>query len=474
MGFEADMKAAMQYLTMQERFIDPKAPQGLWFCANVLEVSDISLNAVCLPSQDWDDVVKCRAFLSVFPYIVIATPNAIARQELAENLRPRLPAMCIYVTTDVGWRGCKTTTEFIETHGRSEILDVLNGAEELPAFGLLDLSKVQRRDMSKVPRTLSRFPRLDTGIGGFFAGELSVWTGKRGSGKSTILSQMLLEAIDQGHTVCAYSGELPKEQFREWAYLQAAGPGHVVYQKDPLTGKRLASADALAERYITEWLQERFWLFDLECNTRHDPAAILSQFEYAHMRYGADVFLVDNIMSVELDGHREQDFYRLQSKFTQMLVTFSKRRRVHTHLVVHPRKSSDADPGKVTSDDVGGSGDITNRADNVFFLTMHSASSTGADGGKYVQKPLLKILKNRDFGARGEIWLDFDKKSRRYFQDRTCNAERPYGWDPSANQLLLQNSIPTPAPDEEAPEAEAQESTFREVTGEEVGKDIPF
>ena len=171
-------------------------------------------------------------------------------------------------------------------------------------------------------------------------GEYVAIIGPSGSGKSTLLSQMLLEAVDQGHTVCAYSGELPKEQFREWTYLQAAGPEHIRYITDQATGKKLASADALADKQISEWLNERFWLFDLERNTRHDPETILRQFEYAHMRYNADVFLVDNIMSVDFDSSTERDFNRVQSKFTQMLVTFSKRRGVHTHLVVHPRFQS--------------------------------------------------------------------------------------------------------------------------------------
>lgn len=179
-------------------------------------------------------------------------------------------------------------------------------------------------------------------------------TGKRGVGKSTILGQLLLEAIDQGHTVCAYSGELPKEQFREWIYLQAAGPEHIVYETDEATGKRLAMADLMADKRISEWMDERFWLFDLERNTKHDPETILKQFEYAKMRYNADVFLVDNIMSVDFDGFPDRDFNRVQSRFTQMLVTFSKRRQVHTHLVVHPRKSTSDTNSKVSSDDVSG------------------------------------------------------------------------------------------------------------------------
>lgn len=435
MEFEKAMQSAGQYLTFSPRFMDPKQPQGLWFCDSVVEVSAIQINAVCLGSGcDWDDVVKCRPFLDQFPFLVIVTPNAIARDQLIQELRPRLPASCIYVIQDAGFRNSKTITDFVNNYGTRELLSILEGAEELPAYGLLNLSDVPRRDMSKIPRTLSRFDTLDKSIGGFFAGELSVWTGKRGVGKSTILSQILLEAVDQGHTVCAYSGELPKEQFREWTYLQAAGPEHITYLTDAATGKKLPTADLMADKQIAEWMNEKFWLFDLERNTRHDPETIIKQFEYAKMRYNADVFLVDNIMSVDFDGYSDRDFNRIQSKFTQMLSTFSKRRMVHTHLVVHPRKSTSNDSSKISTDDVSGSGDITNRADNVFFLTTHAVG----DGGAPEIKPVLQVLKNRDFGSHRHQWLDFDKKSRRFFQDRTGDPKRPYGWDMAANQLRLE------------------------------------
>lgn len=446
MEFESAMQQASEHLVFKPRLMDPKLPQGLWFCDNVVEVSAIQVNAVCLGSGcAWDEVVRCRPFLEAFPFLVIVTPNELARERLVQELRPRLPASCIYVIQNAGFRNCKTIDDFVRLYGADHLPDILAGAEELPAFGLLNLADVPRRDMSKVPRTLSRFNVLDSSIGGFFAGELSVWTGKRGSGKSTILSQLLLEAVDQGQCVCAYSGELPKEQFREWTYLQAAGPTNVKYIKDPSTGKQMATVDRMADRRISEWLDERFWLFDLERNTHHDPETILKQFEYAKMRYNCQVFLVDNIMSVDFDGYSDRDFNRVQSKFTQMLVAFSKRRGVHTHLVVHPRKSTSGDNSKVSSDDVSGSGDITNRADNVFFLTTHTT-----DGG---EKPLIQILKNRDFGSHRHQWLDFDKKSRRFFQDRTGDPKRPYGWEQTGVQIELaedRGEIDTVFPPEEA------------------------
>lgn len=429
MEFEKALRLAAEHLTFEERFIDPKLPQGLWFCDSAAEVSDIQVNAVCLGSGvDFDAVAKCRPFFECFPYVVIVTPNAIARERLERELAPRMSTSIVYVIQDAGFRGCKTIGEYINAYGHDRLLDIYDAAVELPAYGLLDLSEVQQRDLTKVPRTLSGFPRLDKSIGGFFAGELSVWTGKRGIGKSTILSQLLLGAIDQGHKGCAYSGELDRAQFREWAYLQAAGPDNIGYRDDPLTGKRLPTVNPQVDKLISEWLQGRFWLFDLERNTRHDPEAILSQFSYAKMRYGADVFLVDNIMSVDFDYRRDADFNRVQSQFTQALAAFAKRQHVHVHLVVHPRKSSSGEAGKVTADDVHGSGDITNRADNVFFLTTHVV---GED-----RKPMLVTLKNRDFGSKINQWLDFDKKSRRFFP-AGGEPTKALGWEMAARQVEI-------------------------------------
>ncbi len=430
MEFEKALKLAQEYLSScGPSYISTEDPRGIWFCDSAVEVQHIANNAVCLPiGGDWDDVIKCRPFFELFPYVAIVTPNAIAREQMVKALAPRLSACCVYVIQDSGFKGCKTIQEYIAAYGHDQLLNILSGAEELPAYGLLDLSEVAARDLTKVPRTLSGFPRLDKSMGGFFAGELSVWTGKRGKGKSTILGQLLLNAVDQGHRVCAYSGELDAAQFREWTYLQAAGPDHIGYRDDPMTGKRLPTVDPQADRLISEWLHERFWIFDLERNTRHDPEAILSQFSYAKMRYGADVFLVDNIMAVDFNGVREKDFYREQSKFTQALAAFAKRKHVHVHLVVHPRKSSSDEAGKTTADDVNGSGDITNRADNVFFLT------TRIDGTE--RKPVLVALKNRDFGATGQVWLDFDKKSRRFFP-LGGDPKKALGWEMAARQVEI-------------------------------------
>ena len=435
------MERAGEYLVMDPAFQGPEEPTGLWICDSPETVLTVQLNAVCLrPGAGWDDVGKCLDFIRAYKYAVIVSPVESTRNVMVKELRPRLPATSLYVVESAGFRGARTMRGFVEIYGPNAVREILAAARELPAYGLLNLADVPQRDISKIPRTLSRLPNLDRGIGGFFAGEVSVWTGKRGTGKSTILGQILLSAVDQGRKVCAYSGELDRGQFREWIDLQAAGPDRVVQRTDPVSGKQLCRVDELTHQRISQWLDQRFWIFDLDCAAVHDEDRILDQFEYAWMRYGADVFLVDNIMTVDLKGARLEDYYRAQSRFVGRLVTFAKRRQAHVHLVVHPRKTKNNEVA--SSDDVGGSGDITNRVDNVFVM----GTTLLDEGGISVPHPRLDIYKNRDFGSQGHVNLTFDKKSRRLYQVGESPHFR-YGWDLDGGQVRLDElpqTTPTP------------------------------
>jgi Mrp family chromosome partitioning ATPase len=87
----------------------------------------------------------------------------------------------------------------------------------------LSPSKIKRRkrDMSKVIR--SGINDIDKYIIGFNPQELSVWSGSNGSGKSTVLSQIAIEAVNQNFKVALFSGELRDDRVLEWLNLQCAG-----------------------------------------------------------------------------------------------------------------------------------------------------------------------------------------------------------------------------------------------------------
>ena len=77
---------------------------------------------------------------------------------------------------------------------------------------------------------------------------------------------------------------------------------------------------------------------------------------------------------------------------------------------MHPRKTKQGEA--MTNDDVSGSSAITNLADNVFSL----------------EKPSIRVLKNRDFGTTGFILCNYDPANRRIFQSN-IGDHIVYSWD---------------------------------------------
>ncbi len=440
---------ALDVLVFDFRFLDTSLPSGLWFCDCVETVRAITINAVCLSSgKTWDDLPRCKEFFRAWPYIVIVCPDPEQRQTMTNELRRRIPDVPFYLALDAAFRGCKTVQELRDTHGQSGIDRILLDTVELPAYGLLDMADIQAPDVASIVSVRSGFPPLDRKTRGFSMGELSVWTGRRGEGKSTLLSQLLIESIDQGFRVCAYSGELAAWKFKLWATLQAAGPAYVTLSQDERTGRQIPGVTAAIQTQIDDWWRRRFMLYDIGASAVHDAQTILRLFNYAHNYYGCNVFLVDNIMTARVKTSKEADYYRAQANFVGALVSFARRAKVHIHLVAHPRKSQQGSGKKkhLENDDVGGIGDITNLADNVFSLERTVRAKK--EGGPVEPVTELTILKNRmwgDFFAPGQaMGLDFDTRSRRFFR-YDAPVDKPYGWD--AREQISLDELSGPDPD---------------------------
>lgn len=425
-----------RWLVYDPRFIDPSRPSGFWLCASPEDVYTIKINAGCIPADgSWDYLGRCEPFFSQFSYVLIVCPDPVRRADMVQAVRTRLQSTILLVAEDKAFRGCTSVGELKATYGIKAVDQILFHVSDLPAYGLLDLADVEKPDISGMEKVVSGIKGLDRAIGGFMMGGLSVWTGKRGCGKSTLIGQLLLESIDQGMPVCAYSGELPAWQFKYWTLLQAAGSKYIKFTTDKISGKEIPDVTHYARGLIEEWWRARFLLYDIGSSTRHDADNILRVFSYAHRRYGARVFLVDNLMTARFSG-RERDIYRAQSDFAGELASFAKSNNVHIHLIAHPRKGDNIDD----ADDVGGSGDVTNAADNVFSLERILDDDRKHDS-------FLTILKNRFFGELDKgIGLNFDQVSKRFYKSGSGNPDKPYGWQFMGDQIPIIEDTPEEDP----------------------------
>lgn len=181
----------------------------------------------------------------------------------------------------------------------------------------------------------------------FRPGELTVWTGYNGHGKSLMLSQILLGLMQQGERVVVFSGEMTPERQLKRIAKQASG----------LDRPTMGYLDA-----IGQWLHDKMWLFNVVGSATIDR--LLAVFLYASKRYGTRHFVIDSLMMTDVpeDGAGAMT---AQKEAVRKLCDFAKRNSCHIHLVAHPRKGVDESkgPGKL---DVAGSSKITDGADNVF------------------------------------------------------------------------------------------------------------
>lgn len=396
--------------------------KALWLVRDVLDVDALKENAFCLADGEPEALTQALPFLSAFPSVFLALSDAQLTEDVAEMLAHQAPAIPILTPRKGAFGSHRNIREVLTAGGEKAVSRLMMGAIEHAASGLLDVAEVERMDPMSLPAVLSGIRELDRTIGGFAPGELSVWTGKRGAGKSTLLGQIMVDAIQQGHCVCAYSGELSAWRFKQWISMQTAGPRHVEKCQDRWSGKEFYRVPQDVQKQIDEWWKGRFFLYDNKVSSASDEESILNVFTYAVRRYGCCVFLVDNLMTARFSASADRDFYRAQSNFAGRLVEFAKKHEVHVHLVAHPRKSEGR--GIADADEVSGSGDITNRADNVFSLDR--LPDTKAD--EYGFDTMLKILKNRSFGEKKDIQLFFDPACRRF--TRPGEPEKHYGWEP--------------------------------------------
>lgn len=107
---------------------------------------------------------------------------------------------------------------------------------------------------------------------------------------------------------------------------------------------------------------------------------------------------------------------KAQARFAAALKAFAVKYKVAVILVAHPRKTKQGET--FTNDDVSGASAITNLADTVIS----------------VEKPNLRITKNREFGACEFIPCNYDPSNRRIYQTSTGDRS-VYGWNHEGIQI---------------------------------------
>lgn len=379
-------------------------------------------NAVSVPTgkNGFTWVPYCWDWLQQFETLIVFGDNENGSITLLDDMKRRFRGT-IKAVKQQDYKGCKDANELLQKYGKEAVRRAVERAECVPVQRIIRLSDVKTVDLFSLPKISTGFKTLDKVLaGGIYLGQTVIVTGKRGDGKSTFTSQILVNALDQGIRVLAYSGELPDYFFKRWMDFQAAGKHNVI---DRAAENGNISYFVTNEKIskIEEWYRERAYLYDNQSTSDDELEDLLQTIEKAVQQYGIQLVLLDNLMTA-LDVGMSVDLYRAQSKFVDKLVKMAKRLQVAVILVVHPRKNRF---GNDDTDEVSGSADITNKVDIVMTYKRNLASFENAER-------VVTVSKNRLTGklAVGEaaVPLYYDEASKRICEDK-ADFIKPYGWE---------------------------------------------
>lgn len=393
-------------------------------------------NAVSVPTgkNGFTWIPYCWDWLQHFKTLIVFGDNENGRITLLEEMSRRFRGT-VKAVRQQDYKGCKDANELLQKFGRDAVRSAVENAEVIPVRQVEELADVKNVDLFLLPKITTGIESLDRVLsGGIYLGQTVILTGKRGEGKSTLGSQMLVNAMNVGKKVFAYSGELPDYFFKNWIDRQIAGRANVVDRAQPGGGVSYYIPKEKNIR-ITEWYRGKAFLFDNKAAEDDELEDLLQTIEKAIQQYGIELVLLDNLMTA-LDVGIDADLYRAQGKFVDKLVKMAKRQNVAIILVVHPRKnrfSSD------DTDEVSGSADITNKVDIV--MTYKKVKGLPDD------ERVLTVSKNRLTGklAVGEkaIPLFYDEASKRISDNRETFL-KPYGWETEKDGFMSVEQMEIP------------------------------
>ena len=265
---------------------------------------------------------------------------------------------------------------------------------------------------------------IDRKMHGLLKGGISLWSGLRASAKSTVLSQIALQAVNDNHNVIFYSGELTDKRFVRWLIQQAAGKQYVTeYNKDD--SKFYFVPDEI-KKQIANWIGDRLFIYNNSYGSNYH--GLMTKIEEKIQQDKPDLIVLDNLMTIDIQ-ELDLNEYRAQTALMVHLADLAKKYNVHIALVAHPRKTISF----LRLMDVSGSANISNLVDSAFIIhrVNHDFKKGYLDefckkGTKEEDVPLfngtnvIEIAKDREEGIQDEfIPLWYEIESRRMLNNQT-------------------------------------------------------
>ncbi|XP_072523404.1 twinkle mtDNA helicase [Salminus brasiliensis] len=233
----------------------------------------------------------------------------------------------------------------------------------------------------------ARFPELNRILKGHRSGELTVFTGPTGSGKTTFISEYALDLCMQGVNTLWGSFEIKNVRLAKIMLTQFA--------RQRLEDN-LDQYDSWADKF------EELPLYFMTFHGQQNIKTVLDTMQHAVYLYDISHVIIDNLQFMMGQENLSIDKFAVQDHIIGAFRKFATNNSCHVTLIIHPRKEEDDKELQTAS--IFGTAKASQEADNV--LILQEKKLVTCPGRRSMQ-----VAKNRFDGDVGIFALEFNKNT---------------------------------------------------------------
>lgn len=393
--------------------------EGQW---DAMTWSQLGYPAVSIPSGASNDqwIEEDWIFLNQFSEIYLDFDDDIAGREAEQRARTR-----------IGYERCrsikyrfKDANQALCLCGEEILHEAFLDAKEAPIDKVVKPDEIRSKVRDLINRSESQ-----KGIPFFLKSlefefrphEMTLWFGHTSHGKSTVLMNQIC--------YMASLGEMSMVASFEQNTAITFGAMLIQYTSDPDIG-RMSYFDAAYDDLSSKILM-------YNSMSRCDPKELVATMVQAHKQLGVTSFVVDNVMTLDVDRQDNTSQANVADAFRVFVATYP----VHLHIVAHPRKPMEGTQKPPSVSEIRGAaewGDMPHNIiliyrdvakhekisqmldDNVPYPEIRAMDTTYPDGKVIVKK-------QRETGDLPMTSYWFNKATKRSYRDQ--NDLKAY-WSP--------------------------------------------
>ena len=363
----------------------------------VVSIPSASSTSHALAQRDW---------LNSFEAVVIMVDNDEAGEKAKEQLVKLLKPGKALIAKLPG----KDPNEVLLNHGAKVLVDAVWSAKEWSPAGIVTGDEIwdqfmQRKAVESVPYP-SCLNGLNDKLGGMRQGEITLFTSGTGSGKSTVIKEIILDLLEKtddrvGLISLEESVGDTAEKFISMALKRP------VADPPPLTDEELRAG------FDMVFADERLVLLDHQGSVGDN--SLIDKIEYMALM-GCKYLVLDHITIAVSEGSEGLSGNEAVDKVMSDLLKVVKRHNVWLGLISHLRKSQGKsfEEGNLASiDDIKGSGSIK----QISFDIIAFARNLVAEDEMEQNTVRFRVLKSRFTGRTGDAGCAiYDRKTTRLTQ----------------------------------------------------------